>query len=151
MTTKSRVLLLAGCLLSSMVGGAAISFLLRHERPAQAASGSQEVQELLKAKKVAIYDEQGRPRAALGMSDDQPMIAMMDADGKPRISLGIGSKGPGISITDPNRREVLVLTAKDDGVLGLVLVNKDGKAVGALMIEKDGKSYLQVTKVIEGR
>ena len=85
-------------MVSGLVGGAVSNLLLRGG-PAMAQAGGA-VQDVVRAKKFQVVDDQGKKRAALGLSDDGgPALLLYDADGKKRAGLFLASDGsPSLSL-----------------------------------------------------
>lgn len=53
---------------------------------------------------LAMFDEQGELRVALGVSDGWPDLAFYDERGKPRVGLSLHAGGPTLRFNDAARR-----------------------------------------------
>lgn len=148
MSKSHRVFLSSLCVAASMIGGAVVSLLLPREKEAVAATPAVQ-EEVIKANKIVMMDNKGRPRAVIGMTGDSPTIALFDEKSQGRVYMAIGPNGPTLTFIDANKTEVMGITAKNDGGAGIALTNNAGKAVAAFMTDKDGKAYLVGTKVVE--
>jgi hypothetical protein len=52
------------------------------------------------ATSLRLYDDAGKPRAALGLFGEVPGLWFYDAAGKPRVALAVTGEGPGLGLID---------------------------------------------------
>jgi hypothetical protein len=129
MTSRQFRVLMALTVVSGLVGGAA-SNLLVQGAPAVAQVGGA-VQEVVRAKRFEVVDDQGRSRALLSvLPDGSPGLTLYDGAGKQRAGLGLLPDGtPRLALHDAAGKQRAGLTVLPDGSPGLALFDAAGKAI----------------------
>ena len=135
MSKKERILLWAGCLVASLVGGMGMSLLARsdaHAAPPQ--------DKTLKTTRLEITDSNGTLRAVLATGKDgNPVMAMTDTNGKVRFALAMtGDDVPGMSMVDADGKAVIGMALAKGGGGAFNLADGRGKVRGSFVISAEG-------------
>jgi hypothetical protein len=119
MTSRQFRVLMVLTVVSGLLGGAGSNLLLQGG-PAVAQAGGA-VQEVVRAKRFEVVDDQGKRRAALGLTaDGSPAFWLYDATGKTRVELHV----------------------LPDGSTDLLLYDAAGERRAWLGLTPDGSPYL---------
>jgi len=73
-----------------------------------------------------LYDDNGTPRAMLGVGNYGSVLAMFDQNGKNRVSLAVSNDGTSLRLSDDKGKPRARLTVGNDGVPGLALLYENG-------------------------
>jgi len=95
------------------------------------------VNEDVRAKRFTLLDENGRPRAALGMTEMGPHLTMRDENGKIRAALLVNEKGTLLSMRDENDKLRAALGVNEKGTL-LSMSDENDKLRFSLSVDEDG-------------
>jgi hypothetical protein len=111
---------------------------------------------LVEADKFVLRDSFGRQRVILSMTRDDesaPALVFYDENLRPRAALGVSKDGPGLYFTDASGKHRAVLSRNSDGI-GFDLLDADGKPraafhvndsmAGFLVKDEEGKTRLAV-------
>ena len=102
--------------LLALIGSALVLFVItwaatHATRPAQAQDAAN-AQKVIRANSFIVEDENGKPRATLGMNDGVAMLALYDENGKTRVTL---DAKPALNLTGGNGRLLASLLSSEDG------------------------------------
>ena len=103
-------------------------------------------QNVVRAQKFELIDENGRLCASLGLTKDgSPSFVLQDASGTARVEVLLASDGcPVVVIRDKNGKSRAALTASPAGNAGLVFLDKDEKEKASFGLDFDGTPKLDV-------
>ena len=83
---------------------------------------------VMRTRTFIIEDENGKPRAELGVDKDGPRLMLMDENGNHRVELGVDKDGSGLSLSDENGNIRAGIVVSKDGP-GLALLDDEGKRI----------------------
>lgn len=132
---KRRNRWLLGAIL--LVAGGLIAPVFLKTTPLQAQAQVAGAVKELRANKISLVDETGKPRAALGVFNNGPYLTLYDENGKPRALMTVFKDGPSLNLVDENGKMRAVLNALKDGPC-LGLGNENGEVRAALSMFEDG-------------
>ena len=96
-------------------------------------------EDLVRARRFELVDDQERPRAALHMEDGQPILTLADEDGSARVQVAINREGNAtLRVRDAAGQERLQIAAMEDGT-GVVLTDSTGTIHASLIISENGE------------
>ena len=119
--------------------------------PREEATPAAATEEVLRAKRLEIVDDEGRIRASLGTREEGiGGLAVFDASGRRRIALEAGEvdgQGSGLSLLDTNGKTRAVVYAHNDPKKGtaVYLGGEDGTARATLALDESGQAFLSVS------
>ena len=100
--------------------------------------------QIISARKIAIYNDDGNLVASLGASDLTPDLALTDARGEPVALLSVGNdRRPILIMTDPEKKTRAVLDFKSNGAPSLTFA--DPPNVSRLKLTSDGNPTITLT------
>jgi hypothetical protein len=96
-------------------------------------------EDLIRARRFELVDDQERPRAALHMEDGQPILTLADEDGSARVQVAINREGNAtLRVRDAAGQERIQIAAMEDGT-GFVLTDSTGAIHVSLLITENGE------------
>ena len=102
------------------------------------------VEDVVRARRFELVDDQQRPRAALYMDAGQPILGLADEDGNARAQVAINREGSAIlRFRDAGGNDRVEIAAMEDGT-GLVLSDPSGRVRLSLLIEEAGVVFVSV-------
>ena len=118
-------ILMAVVLLAFVLLAAAMTAVIgRLTTPAGIASR----ENIVKANKFILVDENGKEHASLAMDALGPRLRLFDENGKPRTSLAVDVNGPMLGLFDVNGKNRAGLGVDKDGPM-LGLLDEDSKVI----------------------
>jgi hypothetical protein len=139
MTRKDRILMGALCVAGSAATTLAIHLFLGAPL---AAEPPKDLKDVVRTKRLEVYDEQDRMRAVIGTSPDTacPSVVLIDENGKLRVVVGHSPNEDGMTLLDPKGKMRAVVAW---GTFGSAVLLRDekGKLRSTLAVEtgKEGK------------
>ncbi|MFA9479947.1 hypothetical protein ACERK3_16810 [Phycisphaerales bacterium AB-hyl4] len=125
-----------------LLGGALVAVLLI------LGMQSQPSQDVVRAQRFEVVDEQGRVRAVLSTlrGGGHPTLTFLDAEGNDRINLhAVPHRGPMMEFIDDNKRARMRLSLLPDGNPILVMNDPDGQARMSMLLRmNDGGPFIRV-------
>jgi hypothetical protein len=85
---------------------------------------------------LTLYDENGKPRAHLGMDKTGLGLNLHDENGKPRVVLVVANAGSALILYDENGKSRALLDVAKNGP-GLTLADENGKIRAGLVVAKE--------------
>lgn len=83
---------------------------------------------VIRANRFVLEDENGKERAALGMSGGTPELVLFGENENIRLSINVGEDGPGLVLYGDDGEFRLGICVAEDG-RGLVLFDEKGEAI----------------------
>lgn len=94
-------------------------------RPASAASRQPDVSDVVRARRIELLDDQGRPRATLKVEENgETLLRLFDARGTIRVKLGAGSDGSGLILMNEDTQPAVHILARDTTSISLSAKDK---------------------------
>lgn len=86
-----------------------------------------------------LVDQDGTPRAVIGMRDDDTFLSMFDSAGKTRIAISSGGNaGPMLRLSNAGSTMHAMLTVQDNGA-GLALLDDSGAGIQVFTDARDAR------------
>jgi len=119
------------------VMGVAFAWALTTITPTAQAQGANIGPKVIRAHEFILEDENGKPRATLGVDKDEAGLVLRDETGKIRAVLGVSTDGPGLILNDETGNTRVGLVVRKDGPW-LSLLDETGRPRAGLNVNKDG-------------
>jgi hypothetical protein len=152
MTRSQLAAITSVCALSSLAGGFLAALALRPS-PALAQTKG----DVVSARQFQVTDDDGKPRALLGMlSDGGVALTLFDAAGEPRFVLASKKDGTKLAVLDGAGKVRLTQAVQETGSVVLSMSDPDGNdrisqvyhkegTCSLLLSGPDGKEYVSLT------
>ncbi len=108
-----------------------ICLVMRGSESAALAQGGDQPK-VVRVTKLIVEDLAGRPRAALGTSNGEPVLHLLGEDGRERLTLCLVDGAPALALSDDNGRKRIAL-AFGNGNPGLLFFAPDGETPSAVL------------------